>query len=159
MSGYNFGTTGTTGTAKAMDPTLTGVLFGAFAPPAPPAPPAQGDKVRVILEGVVVNDDIDHLYLGYDSTSGTDLYVCDRRIMSVVVTEKQAPAWQAGDVVVLQHSRGAREFTYVRGQKLWPGEYGDPKYDTTVSTLYRQGLVRHVLRDGKPVQPLKPVKG
>lgn len=144
MSGYNFGTTGT---AKIMDTTLAGVLFGAFAPP-----PAQGDRVRVVLEGVVVNDDIDHLYLGFDSTSGKDLYVCDRRITSVVVTEKQAPAWQPGDVVVLRHSAGAHEFTYVRGQKLWPGEYGDPKYDSTISTLYRKGLVRHVLRDGKPVK-------
>jgi hypothetical protein len=114
-----------------------------------------GDIVAVTLTGkvCVAFDNNDYCFTGslpsrYPKNA---LYLGDREITSLTVTKAAPPVWQPGDVIMLKHTPSGGEYTYVRGQRTWPGELVGGKTDADVHALYAKGLVRHVLRDGKPV--------
>lgn len=115
--------------------------------------PQPGDKVRVTVEGIVADPkDLpagsrDLHYIA--SAEGFSLYMPDRRATNVVVTIKAPPKWVTGDVVQIRY--GSKSYTYVRGVKQWPGEYAGPLSDGSVDTAWRDGRVRHLLRDGSPI--------
>ena len=63
------------------------------------------------------------------------------------------PMWQVGDVIGLRHNdgEGSLEYTYVRGALTWSSRGWDMR-DSEVNESYREGRVRHLLRDGKPIE-------
>lgn len=117
------------------------------------AAPKPGDKVRVTLTGRVSDRGGDWEHTGMYTPAGallpSPLFLDNRTIETLTIVQK-APTWKPGDVVVLRFSEYGSEFTYVRGLKDWPGD-GARKSDAEVNALKNRGLVRHVLRDGKPV--------
>lgn len=58
-----------------------------------------------------------------------------------------APAWRAGDVVVVRYVSSPIAYTYVRGARGWPGERA-PKTDADMDQLFAEGRVTPVLQAG-----------
>lgn len=138
-SGYNFGVDDYIG----------------FIPPTSIKPawwPKVGDEIRVTLSGTVcpADDDHDFCYVGTSAAYGA-LYLSDRKVELTSMIRLGAPTWKVGDVITLRYIPTGPEYTYVRGRNDWPGD-GFPRSDTTINEYYRRGLVRHLLRDAKPVK-------
>ena len=110
--------------------------------------PKNGDRVRVVVEGVVAQ---------WDSKERTDQWVRDANgvnlgwltfngalpsgVVSVEVLPPPEPEWRPGDVAVCDHGE-----TYFRADDGWLTKYGDTAvFGDCPRTL--------IVRDGKPVSP------
>lgn len=112
-----------------------------------------GDVVSVVLEGTVV-----HPFERTSDTStgvaadGTRIHLANRSVKSVALVHPRLPVWRAGDVVSVKFREGrTREYTYARGFSNWPGD-SMPLNDSEVDRLWREGLVRHLVRDGQTLK-------
>jgi hypothetical protein len=88
-----------------------------------------------------------------ESNAGSALYLSPSQIANAESIEQIAPRWQPGDVVVVTFAKGTRapSYTYVRGEFRFVGERSNGLTDAEITRLFSEGRVRHVLRDGHPV--------
>lgn len=112
-----------------------------------------GQRVRVTVEGVV--------NFGHDSEwakpqvitdAGSVIYsVSLKDAISITRVAPEPPAWRTGDVVVFDSPRYGVQ-TYVRDIcRQWVGTHTIALEDWNINTSFREGRIKHVLRDGKPV--------
>ena len=81
------------------------------------------------------------------STEETNRYV-ERLLASVGARAKVvrlAPVWKPGYVAVIRFREGDTPFTYIHGQRKWPGERFD-KTDTGIDELYAEGKARPIVQ-------------
>lgn len=124
---------------------------------------AVGTKVRVTFEGTVTErESTSYPYMRRKIVSLDPVStprglarannLTPMQVAAAASVEVTAPVWLPGDVVVVRYLGNPTPYTYVRGERDWPGDRR-PKSDAEISRLYAEGRAEHVLRNGKPVPP------
>lgn len=141
MTAYTFGTD--------TNKTFTELMDQAFrVPPEPKFGP--GDEVTVTLTGTVAKGSNFNDWTFVAPTYRGPLYLANRTLKLLTVDKKATPTWKAGDVIAVRYNSPSKEYTYVRGSWDWPGD-GQRLSDAEVNRKWRNGEIRHLLRDAKPV--------
>lgn len=104
-----------------------------------------GERYRITLDAEV-NADGDFVLMPGVKIAASSSFFDGARFERTREAPKP-PTWRPGDVVVVRYTPLGTDYTYVRGERGWPGERA-AKTDAQMTSLFREGKARPVLQAG-----------